>query len=124
MIDEVSEILTILGVAIALSAYLSAYRIAAIQQIKRLSGESNAPARWEIKRQLGWLTLADAPMVTSALMLGTYVLWSQVWCGGQEPFPWLLPWGLRMFYCAAVAMVVLHVIAWVKTLTELYRGVR
>jgi hypothetical protein len=94
MITSTSDLLTVLGIAIALSAYLSAIRLAAIQKITEFpkDTEDGKQKRWAIKKKLGYLTLADAPMVAAAFLLGVDLLWERLFCG--HPFCWLLPVGI------------------------------
>ncbi|QDU49818.1 hypothetical protein Pan110_21570 [Gimesia panareensis] len=117
--NTTSDLLAILGIAIALSAYLSGIRLYAIQKIADIP--DNDPQKEDKKRKiqvkLAWLTLADAPMVFSAFLLGLTVLLYPV--TGMTPFRWFVPLGMGLFLFAGVAMVVQHAIAWYKTLSEL-----
>lgn len=132
MITETSNLMTIFGIAITLSAYLSAIRLMAIQKINEIPGnDSNATGKkWEILKKLGWLTLADFPMVLSAFFLGLYLLWNvlrlnQLWdklFNNIDPLPWLLSTGLWLFLIAGTVMLLLHVVAWIKTCRELLKG--
>jgi len=137
-------ILAIFAIAITLSAYLSAIRMVAIQKIDDLSGDdpketdpavkaaAKAKARkqkWKLTKKLGWLTLADAPMVTSAFLLGLYLLWNilgfKTICYQlfrADPHAWLLTIGLWLFLIAGTVMLLMHVVAWVKTFCGLRAG--
>ena len=122
MITSQSDLLTVLGITIALSAYLSAIRLLAIQKIGEITGEDEAAKqkRWTIKVKLGMLTLADAPMVGAALLLGLHLLWQNLF--GGQPIAWFLPTSMWLFLIAGIAMVALHLVAWVKTVVELLQG--
>lgn len=132
MITETSNLMAIFGIAITLSAYLSAIRLLAIQKINEIPGDDPKAAskKWEIRKKLGWLTLADLPMVLSAFILGIYLLWNvlsfnQLWnkqFPQIDPLPWLLSTSLWLFLIAGTVMVLLHVVAWFKTCSELLKG--
>lgn len=113
------QLLAILGIAIALSAYLSGIRLYLIQKIREIPQEDpeQAEKKYEIQKQLGWLTLADAPIVLSAFLLGLNLLWFPL-TGLRFP-DWLLSLGLWLFLLAGTMMVIQHFLAWHKTLTEL-----
>lgn len=123
MLHSSDQLLAILGIAIALSAYLSGVRLYLIQKIRDISendlinAEKKAEKKYEIQKQLGWLTLADAPIVLSAFLLGVGLLWFSL-TGLRTP-DWMLSLGLWLFLFAGTMMVVLHFLAWYKTLTEL-----
>lgn len=123
MITETSNLMAVFAIAITLSAYLSAIRLMAIQKIADIpKNDSEADSKkWEIRKKLGYLTLADLPMVLSAFFLGVYLLWRPLFCG--VPFAWLLSAGLWLFFIAGCVMVVLHVVAWIKTVIELKQGI-
>jgi len=112
--------LAILGLAVTLSAYLSAIRLYAIQKIQDLPDEDKEKKKekkLEIQKKLGWLTLADAPMVISAFLLGINLIWNPL--TGMTTWEWFLPVGLSMFLFAGMVMVIQHFLAWYKTLYEL-----
>ncbi|WP_145175547.1 hypothetical protein [Gimesia aquarii] len=128
---DTSNLLTILGIAIALSAYLSAIRLMAIQKISDISKDDpkGSCKKWDIRKKLGLLTLADIPIVLSAFFLGLHLLWNdlrfnflgyEIFSG--DPYSWLLPVGLWLFLIAGTVMVLLHVFAWIITCSELLRG--
>ncbi|MCR9234460.1 MAG: hypothetical protein NXI29_25960 [bacterium] len=117
------DLLAILGLAIALSAYLSGIRLYARQRIADIP--ENDPQKDERKRKiqikLAWLTLADAPMVFSAFLLGLTVLWYPV--TGFRPYASFVPLGMGLFLFAGMAMVIQHMLAWYDTLSELIEQV-
>ena len=124
MITDTSSLLAIFGLAVTLSAYLSAIRLMAIQKIQDVTGDDQKAAdkKWDLYKKLGWLTLADFPMVLSAFFLGVYLLWdvlnlNQIWnqFSKQDPRPWFQFNGLRLFLIAGTVMVFLHMLAWWKT---------
>lgn len=131
MITETSSLLAIFGLAVTLSAYLSAIRLLAIQKIQDVTGDDQKAAdkKWDLYKKLGWLTLADFPMVLSAFFLGIYLLWevlnlNQIWIkfSPEDPRPWILFNGLRLFLIAGTVMVFLHMLAWWKTAENLLNG--
>ncbi|QDT42197.1 hypothetical protein Pan241w_22780 [Gimesia alba] len=131
MITETSSLLAIFGIAVTLSAYLSAIRLMAIQKIQDVTGDDQKAAdkKWGLYKKLGWLTLADFPMVLSAFFLGIYLLWDvlnldQIWnkFSNQDPRPWFQFNGLRLFLIAGTVMVFLHMLAWWKTAENLLNG--
>lgn len=115
-----SDLLAMLGIAIALSAYLSGIRLYAIQKISDIP--ENDPRKEDKKRKiqvkLAWLTLADAPMVFSAFLLGLTILWYPL--TRMTPCRWFAPLSIGLFLFAGTVMVVQHVLAWYKTLSELF----
>ncbi|MFH1303971.1 MAG: hypothetical protein ABIK07_23190 [Planctomycetota bacterium] len=135
MITETSSLLAIFGLAVTLSAYLSAIRLVAIQKIQDLPGkdqktdQKTEDKKWDLRKKLGWLTLADIPMVFSAFFLGIDLLWdvlnlNQIWStfSNEDPRPWFQFNGLRLFLIAGTVMVILHMVAWGITATSLLKG--
>jgi hypothetical protein len=122
MVSETSDLLTILTIIIGLSAYLSAIRLAAIQKISEITGSDGdaKTKRWKIKKKLAWLTLADVPTVLSAFCLSLHVFWSRFFCG--TPWQWLLPAAFWLFLIGGFMMIILHGVAWMKTILEIYQG--
>lgn len=136
--------LAIFAIAITLSAYLSAIRMVAIQKIDELVSDdpketdpavkasTKAKARkekWKLTKKLGWLTLADAPMVLSAFFLGLHLLWYRpglvrVWDNlfPGNPYLWFRNTGLWLFFIAGTIMLVMHVVAWYRTYCALVEG--
>ncbi|WP_417388615.1 hypothetical protein [Gimesia sp.] len=112
------QLLAILGIAIALSAYLSGTRLYLIQKIREIPRDDpeKEQKKYEIQKQLAWLTLADAPIVTSAFLLGLNLLWYPL-TRLRTP-EWMLSLGLWLFLFAGIMMVLQHFLAWHKTLTE------
>ncbi|WP_299469117.1 hypothetical protein [uncultured Gimesia sp.] len=130
-ITDFGNLLTLFGIAIALSAYLSAIRLVAFQKIQEVKGEDQAAAnkKWDLYKKLGLLTLADFPMVLSAFFLGLYLLWDflnldQMWnmFSNKDPRPWLQSQALMLFLIAGTVMVFLHLLAWLKTAEKLLIG--
>ena len=113
------QLLPILAIAITLSAYLSGIRLYLIQKIREIPRDDPAHAekKYAIQKQLGWLTLADAPIVMSAFLLGLGLLWFSL-TGLRTP-AWMLSLGLWLFLFAGTMMVLQHFLAWHRTLIEL-----
>ena len=102
---QTADLLGLLAIVIALSAYLAAVRLFAIGAIKEASNDEKR----KIKTKLGWLVLADAPMTVSAVLLGLYTLWA--------PMPhWMLLTGIALFTFAGLMLLFFHTIAWMKSL--------
>ncbi|EDL56634.1 hypothetical protein [Gimesia maris] len=138
MITETSSLLAIFGLAVTLSAYLSAIRLIAIQKIQDLPGndQKTEDKKWDLRKKLGWLTLADVPMVLSAFLLGLFLLWDYLlldlyegkWCKwwdqvtSKDLQEWLSFLGLWFFLIAGTVMVILHMVAWWNTAKSLLKG--
>ncbi|MCA9004251.1 MAG: hypothetical protein KDA70_03180 [Planctomycetaceae bacterium] len=119
MLLSSDHLLAILGIAIALSAYLSGIRLYLIQKIRNIPHDDplKAEKKYEIQKQLGWLTLADAPIVLSAFLLGVGLIWPSL--TGLRTHRWMLSLGLWLFLFAGTMMVIQHFLAWYRTLVEL-----
>lgn len=99
-----SDLLALLAIVIALSAYLATIRLFAIETIR----EKDAEGRRRIHRDLRKLLLADIPMTMSAISLGIHALfWVSDW------FLWA---GVLLFVLAGSVLFVFHMIAWKKSL--------
>src|ERR1700733_16156237 len=95
-----SDLLALLAIVIALSAYLATIRLFAIETIR----EKDAEGRRRIHRDLRKLLLADIPMTMSAISLGIHALfWVSDW------FLWA---GVLLFVLAGSVLFVFHMIAW------------
>ncbi len=133
-ITDLSNLLAIMGIAIALSAYLSAIRMMAIQKIDDLETDDpnntnpvvkaavEAKAKkkkWRLTKKLGWLMIADVPIVLSAFLLGLYLLWDNLFTG--KPSLSLLQAGLWSFLIAGTIMLLMHAVAWCRSIKKLYK---
>lgn len=125
------NLLSLLGIAIALSAYLSAIRAVAIQKIHEIPEDHATPKseKWRLTKKLFWLTLADIPMVFSAFLLGLSLLWNVLrlgqiceadfWKKGEYS---LVSFGLWFFLIAGTVMLLMHMFAWGKSFKEICKG--
>jgi len=118
MITETSSLLAIFGLAVTLSAYLSAIRLIAIQKIQDLPGNDQKTE------------------VLSAFLLGLFLLWDYLlldlyegkWCKwwdqvtSKDLQEWLSFLGLWFFLIAGTVMVILHMVAWWNTAKSLLKG--
>jgi hypothetical protein len=99
-----SDLLALLAIVIALSAYLATIRLFAIETIRK----KDADGRRRIHRDLRKLLLADIPMTMSAVFLGVHALF---WVPD-----WVLWVGLSLFVVAGSVLFVFHIFAWIRSL--------
>jgi hypothetical protein len=115
--------LTLLTLIVALSAYLASVRLVAIGRLVDLKGRVstdffdkrlNTPANADVERRsndikvgLKLLTLADAPMIVSGLLLGLHIFY-----GLPDAS---LRWSIYFFTFGGLALVGLHAHAWKRT---------
>jgi hypothetical protein len=118
----VSDLLTLLTIIIALSAYLATIRLLVISRLSQASEpiqsppESTPELRNKLKRFLLLLALADAPLVTSGLLLGLHIFWQDL-TRADTP-PWFLPTAIVLFGIAGLILYIYHLIEWVRSLWE------
>lgn len=110
-----TDVIAFLGLIIALSAYVASVRLWMIDRMTR----QNDGGKKRTKLILKLLTLADAPLIVSGLLLFTYAFWDhtlKLWLGltGSAP-EWLLSWSIGVFTFALISLMGHHIAAWRKS---------
>lgn len=104
-----ADLLTLLAIIIALSAYLATVRLFAIDRLTQLAGDLQK--RKKVHRNLRLLFVADAPMTVSAVFLGIYILYSNA----PSCF---LPTSIYLFTFAGLMLLIYHIYAWIKSFSR------
>lgn len=105
-----SELLTVIGIIIALAAYLATVRGRILDKARTATGDDKI----RLKRYAKMLVLADAPLVLSGALLSVYA--------GSKMFAHtasecLLLLGMSIFALALVVLMCFHVYEWYKSFT-------
>ena len=105
------ELLTLLAIIIALSAYLATMRGVLRERIR---GAPEA-RKQHLRVSLYLLILPDALLVISGLLLGLHIFYAYL-PGVGEPPVWLLRRAIQLFIAGGLCLVVLHLVEWLRAL--------
>jgi hypothetical protein len=103
-----TEVIALLSLILALSAYVATMRLRLIDQIK---ADSDPKRKNKLKRVSRCLTLADAPLIVSGVLLFFHGFWDNtlgLWISDPEAPGWMLPWSICVFTFAIVVLVGHH----------------
>lgn len=110
-----SDAIALLTLIVALSAYVATIRLWLIDRIKKARDEEE---KKKLKTTSRLLTLADAPLVVSGVLLFFHGFWNNtlgLWFSCAEPPNWMLSWSIGLLTFALVVLVVHHIGAWWKS---------
>ncbi|MCP9473425.1 MAG: hypothetical protein NNA30_11885 [Nitrospira sp.] len=110
-----ADVIALLSLIVALSAYVATIRLRLIDRIKNAQDEEKK----KLKTTSRLLTLADAPLVVSGLLLFFYAFWNNtlgLWFFCAESPNWMLSWSIGLLTFALVVLVAHHMGAWWKSI--------
>ena len=124
------DVVAFLSLIVALSAYIATIRLRVFDRIRELRNEmeddmhmtqqKESRSKLRINSLKGFakaLTLVDAPLVVSAVLLFFHGFWNMtlgLYITSGLP-TWLLPASIYCFMFSGVLMVVYHICAWKKS---------
>ena len=112
-----ADVIAFLSLIVALSAYIATIRLRLIDRIKETTDTTK---KNNLKLISFWLTLADAPLIVSGVLLFLHAFWDEtlgLWFTSPGAPAWLLAWSVGFFTFGGLALVAHHIAAWWKSIT-------
>jgi hypothetical protein len=110
-----ADLIAFLGLIVGLSAYVATMRLRLIDQIKSATDDAR---KRNLKNFSLALTLADAPLVVSGILLFFHGFWDRTfgkWAGDPQPPDWMLTASVWLFTVAILNLAIHHSFAWWKS---------
>ncbi|HEY0963587.1 MAG TPA: hypothetical protein VGE69_14645 [Pseudomonadales bacterium] len=114
-----TDLIAFLSLIVGLSAYLATIRIRIIDKIEECGDDTAQKARKDKLHVISiGLTLADAPLVVSGLLLFFHGFWEAtvgLLVDSPAAPPWVLTWAIWLFSFSIIVLAIHHAIAWAKS---------
>ena len=110
------QLWSLLGIIIALTAYVATVRRRVLDKTKEEPAKSNATIRNRLFNYTAFLMIADVPLVISGALIVTHNL---LLLGGKTPWVCLGWGGIGLFCFALCVLAIFHGIEWRKSLLKI-----